>query len=302
MREPRPGVLDVLRLRLGAAFGDPELARLTPGLTVSVASIADVRRICFVAEDRHLRWDEHGDAHPDIAIEAASEAWGAALSSPPPPTFHAFTALCLANPAFRVGGDPVTVARARPLLERLFERLAAVPPAPAAALERSMAAVTGRYHAVWIGGRHHDVYAEWAGDGPTVVFLHTAGADSRQFHGQLSDLGMAAACRMVAFDLPFHGRSFPPREWDGGPHRLTTEVYRSWCAAFIEQVAGVPAVVVGGSMGAAMALVLAADRPDLVRGVVAVEPPFRSKGRINPYQHHVACTRACTTRPSYATS
>lgn len=41
-------------------------------------------------------------------------------------------------------------------------------------------------------------------------------------------------------------------------------------------------------MGATMALVLAADRPDLIQGVVAVEPPFRSKGRINPYQHHVA--------------
>lgn len=40
-------------------------------------------------------------------------------------------------------------------------------------------------------------------------------------------------------------------------------------------------------MGAAMALVLAAEAPDLVLGVVAVEPPFRSKGRRNPYQHHV---------------
>jgi pimeloyl-ACP methyl ester carboxylesterase len=37
-----------------------------------------------------------------------------------------------------------------------------------------------------------------------------------------------------------------------------------------------------------MALVLAAEHPDLLRGIVAVEPPFQSKGRRNPFQHHVA--------------
>lgn len=41
-------------------------------------------------------------------------------------------------------------------------------------------------------------------------------------------------------------------------------------------------------MGAGMAMVLAGARPDLVRGIVAIEPPFQSKGRRNAYQHHVA--------------
>ncbi|MBN9179749.1 MAG: alpha/beta hydrolase, partial [Microbacterium sp.] len=50
---------------------------------------------------------------------------------------------------------------------------------------------------------------------------------------------------------------------------------------------GEPAIVVGGSMGAAMAMVLAADCPNQVRGIVAVEPPYRSKGRRNPFQNHV---------------
>src|SRR5690606_10194785 len=101
------------------------------------------------------------------------------------------------------------------------------------------------------------------------------------------DVELARAWRLIAPDLPFHGRSMPPRDWDGGPYRLSTEQYLGWCAALIEQVIGAPALVAGGSMGAAMALVLAAERPDLVRGVVAIEPPFRSTGRRNPYQHHV---------------
>ena len=41
-------------------------------------------------------------------------------------------------------------------------------------------------------------------------------------------------------------------------------------------------------MGAAVALVLAAERPADIIGIVAIEPPFQSRGRRNPYQNHIA--------------
>ena len=54
------------------------------------------------------------------------------------------------------------------------------------------------------------VFYESSGEGEQdVVFLHTAGSDSRQYHGVLNDERMRRKCRMVAFDLPAHGRSFP---------------------------------------------------------------------------------------------
>lgn len=56
--------------------------------------------------------------------------------------------------------------------------------------------------------------------------------------------------------------------------------------SFIEQVISEPVVVAGCSMGAGIALALAADRPDLVRSVIAIEAPLRPRGRRNPYLTH----------------
>lgn len=134
----------------------------------------------------------------------------------------------------------------------------------------------------------HEIHVETTGQGIPLLFLHTAGADSRQFIAQLGDVGFAERFMMIAPDMPFHGRSMPPRTWDGGNYELDLATYRDWCVAILEQVVGKQAIVVGGSMGAAMAMVLAAERPDLLLGIVAVEPPLLSKGRRNSFQHHVA--------------
>ncbi len=71
--------------------------------------------------------------------------------------------------------------------------------------------ITGRYiyinAPVW--GRTK-VFYETSGNGPQqIVFLHTAGSDSRQYHGVMNDARMREKCTMIAFDLPAHGRSFP---------------------------------------------------------------------------------------------
>lgn len=276
-----------LRGRLAEAFSDPEVPRLSRGLALSVSLAVDGQPVRFRLSEGRLGWCLE-DGIADVTVRAAAQAWDRLLSTPPPPTFHSYTALCLANPAFAIEGDPLLVAQSRAVLERVFEVVVRAAPAEAAVVERSLDGVAGRYATVSSGGRTYDVFSETSGAGAPVLFLHTAGADARQWHGQLSDPGIAACCRMTAFDLPFHGRSMPPRGWDGAPYRLDLATYRDWCAAFVEQVVRAPVIVVGCSMGAAMALVLAADRPHLVAGVVSVEPPFRSKGRINPYQDHVA--------------
>jgi len=54
------------------------------------------------------------------------------------------------------------------------------------------------------------VFYEQSGEGDQqILFLHTAGSDSRQYHGVMNDPRMLAKCRMTAVDLPAHGRSFP---------------------------------------------------------------------------------------------
>ena len=274
-----------LRARLAQALGDPELRRLGAGLVATL-------RIEGAGDDILLRldggqpcFDSSGNA--DIVIAAPAQDWQPVLRTPPLPRYQAFTALAMANPAFTITGDPKLVAQARAVLERLFELVTTSPAAPAAPVARTLSAISGRYHRVALPEGQANLHVESAGAGHPVLFLHTAGADARQFHAQLSDLDLGATWRMVAPDMPFHGRSMPPEGWQGEPYRLTGARYLGWCAAIIEQVIGEKAIVAGGSMGAALALLLAAERPDLVAGIVAIEPPFRSSGRRNPFQHHV---------------
>lgn len=279
--------LDRLRARLNSILDDPEYLRLGPGLIFALALRVggDEVKLTFANGGFQL---SDATSEPLISITASAEAWDKVLQSPPPPTFHSFTALDLVNPDFKVEAEPLVLAQARPVLERLVERLVDAPPVTLTPSRRSLSQVAGAWHEVTIRGIPHDIYVESAGQGVPVLFLHTAGADSRQFIAQLSDIELASRFQMTAPDLPFHGRSMPPTGWDGGDYKLDLATYRDWCIAILEQVIGTRAIVVGGSMGAAMALVLAAERPDLLLGIVAVEPPLLSKGRRNLFQHHVA--------------
>jgi len=70
--------------------------------------------------------------------------------------------------------------------------------------------------------------------------------------------------RVVALDLPGHGRS-PAPQADAGIDELAAAV-----AAALEAVVGRPALVAGHSLGGQVAARLALRRPDLVRGLLLV--------------------------------
>jgi len=279
------GTYAELLTRLSDAANDVELKRLVAGLKLRVAVRVGPRTVSIDINDPEIRVSEE-EASAEVTIRAAEESWSTVLQSPPPATFHSFTAFQLANPNFDLAGDPVDVARVRPALERMFEKAVRATAMAAPAVQRDLSLIKGSYRSLTIEGETHDVYVEESGQGTPILFLHTAGADGRQFQGQLSDVELAKSYRLVAVDLPFHGRSMPPLSWDGAPYKLTAERYLNWCSIIIGEVIGEKAIVAGGSMGAAMSMVLAAERPSLVAGIIAIEPPFQSKGRRNPYQHN----------------
>ncbi|MDK4741654.1 alpha/beta hydrolase [Rhizobium sp. CNPSo 3464] len=279
-------IFNELRSRMSEALGDQELPRLTPDLTIKIAFYVGDQVIALdFAEGGAEISGESSD--PQVTVRATTDAWDQVLMTPPPATFHSFTALQLANPLFEIAGSPLDLAKARPALERVFELVVTSPEMTAERAQRDLRQIRGRYAVVNIDDVPHEIYYEEAGEGVPVLFLHTAGADSRQFMPQLADTELAKSYRLIAVDLPFHGRSMPPLTWDGAPYKLTASIYLKWCTAILEQVVREKAIVAGGSMGAAMSLVLAAERPEHILGIVAIEPPFRSKGRRNPYQHNV---------------
>ena len=63
------------------------------------------------------------------------------------------------------------------------------------------------------------IFYETSGSGKQqILFCHTAGSDSRQYHGVMNNPEMMERCTMIAFDLPAHGRSFPNAKYIPGGH------------------------------------------------------------------------------------
>lgn len=105
------------------------------------------------------------------------------------------------------------------------------------------------------------MHIEDQGAGVPVLFLHGGGVAGWMWQPTLTHLG--AQVRAIVPDLPGHGRSA------GHDYRSHAETIAE-LVAVLEQRAPSGALVVGFSLGAQLAILLAANRPDLVRGVVVV--------------------------------
>ena len=70
------------------------------------------------------------------------------------------------------------------------------------------------------------------GHGIPLVCLHTAGADNRQCRHLLNNAEITRHYRVMAFDMPWHGKSLPPAGWQDEEYRLTTRGYVDLILAF----------------------------------------------------------------------
>jgi pimeloyl-ACP methyl ester carboxylesterase len=148
--------------------------------------------------------------------------------------------------------------------------------------------IVGRYLSVDIDGAAHRVHVEEAGAGVPLLCLHTAGADSRQYRHVMNDESVTGRFRVIAFDLPFHGRSTPPEGWWLSKYRLTTASYLAMIRAVWRALGLERPVVMGCSMGGAIVLKLAAEHQEELTGIVGLESSAYAPGRYNELLHHPA--------------
>ena len=110
------------------------------------------------------------------------------------------------------------------------------------------------------------------GEGEPVVLLHGGLTDSRDFTGNLA--GLTGEFRLLLPERRGHGHTADL------PGPITVEVMARDTIAFLEQVAGQPAALVGYSAGAAVALRAAVRRPDLVTRLALVSGAFDASGML----------------------
>lgn len=109
-------------------------------------------------------------------------------------------------------------------------------------------------------------YAEGGGDDGPMVLLHGLTLEWSRWNEVIERLPDTA--HIYAPDLRGHGRS----DWAGSGYEVPD--YVDDIAEFVHEVSGVGSVVVGHSLGALVALGVAARVPDLVDAVVAIDPPL----------------------------
>jgi pimeloyl-ACP methyl ester carboxylesterase len=131
--------------------------------------------------------------------------------------------------------------------------------------------IVGRYLKLDLGGRAHRLYVEEAGHGIPLVCLHTAGADGRQWRHLLNDAEITRHFRVLAFDMPWHGKSLPPAGWQDEEYRLTTQGYIDLVMTFIRTLGLEHPVVLGCSIGGKIVLELARLHAPAFRALIGLE-------------------------------
>ena len=115
---------------------------------------------------------------------------------------------------------------------------------------------------------------------PAILLIHGSGVSAGSWVNQLR--GLLTAFRVAAIDLPGHGKSDPIP-------RASVEEYAETVAKFLEALGSGPVLVVGHSLGGAIAIALAAQRPHAVTGLVLLASCAKlpwvdsSWGRLLPY-------------------
>ena len=115
------------------------------------------------------------------------------------------------------------------------------------------------------------IYFEEAGKGIPLLCLHTAGSDGRQWRAVLNDAEITRHYRVIAFDMPWHGKSSPPAGWQNEDYRLTTASYTGLVMSVARALGLERPVVMGCSIGGRIVLELALKHASELRALIGLQ-------------------------------
>jgi pimeloyl-ACP methyl ester carboxylesterase len=142
-------------------------------------------------------------------------------------------------------------------------------------------APVGRYVHLHLDGFDHRIYFEEAGQGGIPLLLqHTAGCHGSQWRHLFEDPRITERFHLIAYDLPFHGKSLPPtdKNWWSEEYALRGEFLRSIPLALSRALKIERPVFMGCSVGGLLSLDLAHKHADEFRAVISVEGALKIGG------------------------
>jgi pimeloyl-ACP methyl ester carboxylesterase len=146
----------------------------------------------------------------------------------------------------------------------------------------------GRYVYATVEGVEYRVYFEESGRGIPLLLQHTAGADGRQWRHLLEDADFQRDFRMIAYDLPYHGKSVPPtgNEWWRREYRLTKKFLLDFVTTLSRELGLDRPVYMGSSIGGHLATDLALHHPDKFRAIIGLEAAIQTPGGYDDQWFH----------------
>lgn len=224
------------------------------------------------------------DLNKDVSfmLTATSTQWQAYFEPIPKPPFQSFWGMLRTigpSAGVSVLGDTLAFARQariwRLLLDQIRTTVNNTQATEADEVESDPEDfITGRYIHIKtpLHGRAR-IFVESSGSGPQqVLFLHTAGSDSRQSHAIMNIPSLQETYQMHAFDLPGHGRSDLGTSQTIGNLSLNEESYVSAIRQVIQKLGLKRVIVCGASMAGQVCLAVALRAKELdVAGTIACE-------------------------------
>ena len=223
-----------------------------------------------------------------IVLSGADEVWEEVLAAVPSRFNNDIMANILQGQGLSRESDSVLYAQYYPAVARAIELLR--PAADAGeAMEHDLRnhavfdAPVGRYVHLELGGIKHRIYFEEAGEGIPVLLQHTAGCHGSQWRHLLESPEITSRFRLIAYDLPYHGKSVPPVEvdWWDEQYKLKGDFLRSIPLKLAEVLGLDRPVFMGCSVGGLMALDLAHKHPEAFRAVVSLEGALKIGGSLD---------------------
>ncbi|KAK5090806.1 hypothetical protein LTR05_000983 [Lithohypha guttulata] len=247
-------IIEPVTMGIASAGGDAIMVRVEPNAKTSVST---------------------GPADKsDFTLAAKAEQWEKFFAADPRAPFTSFVGLQGMNikqEGVGVQGNQTRFAQYGHLATRLLEMLRDGLHGPMEEYKHEAMDedhIVGKYAyvdcPVW--GRTK-IFYETSGNGPQqIVFCHTAGSDSRQYHGVMNHPEMMKRCTMIAFDLPAHGRSFPNANYIPGNHTNNEDAYVGTIAAVIKTLKLNKPIVCGASMAGQVCVAVAIRNDEVQSG------------------------------------